>query len=109
MTAKKVWAKSTNGPDVTDVESLMRAIGGLHSAHVAVTLSPSGIGSTGGVKLLLTASFDVLPGSSVARMIQAESEWPCAEGHDIWAHIFEGLYQLDFQIGEAYQNEALWK
>lgn len=109
MTAKRQWAKSTNGPDVTDVESLMRAIGTLHSATVSATFSPDGIGSTGGVKLTLSASFDVLPGSSVARLIVAESRWPCPEGHDIWAHIFQGLYQLDYQISQAYQNESLWQ
>lgn len=109
MTAKKQWAKSTNGPDWTDVETLMRAIGGLHSGHVGLCLSPSGTGASGGLKIDLVMRFDVLPGSSLPAVVTAESDWPCPEGHDLAAHIFQGLYQLDYQISEVYKQESLWK
>jgi hypothetical protein len=53
--------------------------------------------------------FDVLPGSSLTEEVTAESCWPCPEGHDFWAHVFEGLYHLDYQISQVYKNESLWQ
>jgi len=109
MAAKSQWAKSTNGPDWTDIETLMRAISALHTGHVNVAFSPRGIGSSGGLHIALSILLDVLPGSSLPAVIMAESEWPCAENHDLCAHVFEGLYQLDYQVGEVYKQEELWK
>lgn len=106
---KQRWAKSSNGPDVTDVEMMMRAIGALHSGGVGIQLSPLGIGSTGGIRVSCTMTFDVLPGSSLPEVVVAESTWPCSEGHDIWAHIFSGLYTLDHEISKVYENGSLWK
>jgi len=109
MTAKKQWAKSTNGPDWTDVEMLMRAIQSVHAGNVAIIVSPFGIGSSGGVDLGASMIFDVLPGSSLPPMVQVTSRWPCADHATLAAHAFEALHRLDFQIGEAYKQETLFE
>ena len=109
LTAKKGWEKSTNGPDWTDVEMLMRAIAGLHSGHVAVIVSPDGIGSSGGVNVVASILCDVLPGSQLPPSIQVCKVWPCNTHATLAAHAFSLLHDLDYQIGQTYENESLWK
>lgn len=109
MTAKKVWAKSSNGPDWTDVEMMMRAMSSLHSGHVGVTILPRGIGSSGGLSVSCSMMFDVLPGSSLPPVVSTESSWPCNSHAELTAHVFAGLHQLDFEIGKVYKQESLWK
>jgi hypothetical protein len=100
--------KPSNGPDLTDVETLMRAIGSLHTGTVGVVFSPRGIGSSGGVEVSCAMNFDVLPGSALPPVVMVTSQWPCADGHDFWSHVFDGLYKLDFEISKVYKNEDLW-
>lgn len=109
MTKKKGWEDPTSGPDWIDVEMLMRAIAAVHSAEVAVVISPAGIGPTGGVDVACSAIFDVLPGSSLPKSVQTSSRYPCNTHKTLAAHAFDGLHRLDFEIGETYKNEPLWK
>jgi hypothetical protein len=109
VTAKKGWEKSTNGPDWIDVEMLMRALEGLHSAHVALIISPAGTGSTGGVEVAASALFDVLPGSSLPASVAVHKKWPCTAHASLAGHCFAALHELDFRIGQTYKNEALWE
>ena len=109
MTVKAGWEKSTNGPDWIDVEMLMRAIGGLHSGHVAVIISPDGIGSSGGVDVAASMLFDVLPGSSLPASVAVHKSWPCATHKTLASHAFSLLHDLDFEISKVYKNESLWK
>jgi len=54
-------------------------------------------------------SFDVLPGSSLPKVVIVESPWPCAEHRELDAHVYAGLHQLDFEISKVYKNEKLWQ
>ena len=109
MTRKTGWEEPTNGPDWMDVEMLMRAIGGLHSAHVAIVVSPFGIGSSGGVEVAASALFEVLPGSALPKDVAVAKRWPCSTHKTLAAHAFALLHELDYAIGQVYQNESLWK
>jgi len=109
MTAKKQWAKSTNGPDWTDVEMMLRSISTLHSASIGLTLLPRGIGATGGLSVGANCIFDVLPGSQIPPCVSVTKDWPCNQHADLASHCFALLHELDFQISKVYQNEALWK
>jgi hypothetical protein len=100
---------SSNGPDWTDVEMLMRAIGTLHSGGVGLTLLPRGTGSTGGISVGASIMFDVLPGSSIPEGLTVTGDWPCADHSTFEGHCFFPLHQLDFEIGETYKQEILWK
>lgn len=109
MTRKKGWEDSTNGPDWIDVEAMMRAIGSLHSAEVSVMFSPLGIGATGGLEVMTLCTFEVLPGSSLPKVVMCTSEWPCRDHATLVSHVFATLYDLDAEIGRTYRNEELWK
>jgi len=109
MTVKAGWEQPTNGPDWIDVEMLMRAIGGLHSGHVAIIISPDGIGSSGGVDVAASMLFDVLAGSSLPSAVATHGTFPCATHKTLAAHAFSLLHDLDFEIGKVYKNESLWK
>lgn len=87
----------------------MRAIQAVHSAHVEVTLSPRGTGFGTGVDVQLTSRMDVLPGSAIPELISVANSWPCGEHADLMAHIYAGLYALDFEIQKTYENSKLWQ
>lgn len=106
---KSGWEESTKGPDWIDCESLMRAIGAVHGGHVALIVSPAGTGSTGGVTVVASAIFDVLPESSLPETISIVKDWPCASHKTLAAHGFSLLHELDFAISKAYKNGQLWK
>lgn len=101
--------KSTNGPDLIDCEAMMRAIGAVHSGHVELRLRPTGTGLGTGVSIQAIMNFDVLPGSSLPAQIVSESDWPCGVCGSFWGHVFNGLYALDFKIGEVYEQSELWQ
>jgi len=109
MTRKIGWEEPMKGPDWMDVESLMRAIGGLHSAHVALVISPDGIGSSGGIEVAASAIFDRLSGSALPTDVGIVKAWPCNTHKTLAAHAFALLHELDYAISQVYQNEELWK
>ena len=106
---KNQWAVSSNGPDWTDVETLIRAIGALHSAHVAVILSQCGIGSSGGISVVASALFERLPGSQLPPSVQVKAEWPNATHATLEGVAFAQLYALDYEISRVYEQSSLWK
>lgn len=109
MTRKKGWEDSSNGPDWIDVESLMRAIGSLHSGHVGFSVLPRGTGFNGGVSVAAQMLLDVLPGSQVPNCVSVTADWPCDKHPTFVAHVFALMYDLDYEVGKAYQQEVLWK
>jgi hypothetical protein len=106
---KTGWEEPTTGPDWIDVESLMRAIGALHSGHVAVVVSPYGTGATGGLDVAASIVLDVLPGSALPANIVVDKRWPCSTHKTFAAHAFSLLHQLDYEISKVYKQESLWK
>ena len=100
---------SSSGPDFVDVEMMMRAMESAHSGHVDLKLVPLGTRLGGGVTITLTMNFDVLPGSSLPPTVSSVSTFPCGTCEGFWDHVFAGLYTLDFQVGETYENSELWK
>jgi hypothetical protein len=99
---------SSNGPDWTDVEMLMRAIGALHSGRVGLTVLPRGTGATGGVTIGASIMIDVLPGSSIPLGVTVTGDWPCNGHRTFEGHCFNLLHQLDYEIGKTYKQEVLW-
>lgn len=109
MKGKKEWRASSNGPDVLDVTTMMAAIGTLHSAHVALIVSPSGTGSPTSVDLAMSALFDRLPGSSLPEGVGCHATYPSKDGESFWGLAFKLCWQLDEAISQVYQQESLWK
>jgi hypothetical protein len=109
MTKKDGWEEPSIGPDWIDVEMMMRSISALHSAHVAVIVTPFGTGSTGGVEVAASALFEKLPGSSLPESVAVNKGWPCSTHKTLAAHAFALMHDLDFAISKVYQNERLWE
>lgn len=109
MTKKAGWEEPSTGPDWIDVEALMRAIGALHSADVAVIISPRGTGFNGGIDVAASALFQRLPGSQLPASVVVDKVWPCNTHKTLAAHAFSLLHGLDYEISKVYENERLWK
>lgn len=109
MSAKSAWRESSSGPDVLDCAVMMAAIGALHSAHVAVIVSPSGTSSPTSVDVAMSALFDRLPGSSLPPSVGVHSEWPNKAGQSFWGLVYELCWKLDEGIGQVYRQESLWE
>jgi len=109
MGRKTGWEGSTKSPDWTDVATMMRAMGALHSGAVGATVLPLGTGSNGGVSVAVSIMFDVLPGSSLPDCVAVSKPWPCTSHKTLAAHVFALLYELDYKISAVYQQESLWK
>lgn len=103
----KEWAKSTNGPDWIDLRAMMLAVGQLHTAEVELIVSPLGTGSTGAVQVKLVAHFDLLPGSSLPETVQVMGEWPHPDRKSLTDLAYNLIWQLDYQIGKAYNQMSL--
>jgi hypothetical protein len=99
--------KHLKGPDWTDVATMMSAMETLHGCRVGLTVIAGSQGHNGCLDIVLSAVFPVLPGSAELSVAEAKSEWPCKECKTLAAHIFGGLYRLDFAISERYKQEVL--
>lgn len=99
--------KSTNGPDQTDVETMMRAIEQAHTGRVQLTVSCAGIGPGGGLAVVLSFSLPSVCGREDEDQVLVVNRWPCPLHRDWWACIFEGLYRLDRAIGRQYHQDTL--
>jgi hypothetical protein len=106
---RKEWREHSNGPDILDVNAMMAAIGTLHSAHVALILSPAGTGSPTSVDLAMSALFDLLPGSSLPGGVAAHATYPSKDGESLMGLAYKLCWQLDEEISKVYKQESLWK
>lgn len=101
--------KPSNGPDWIDVETMMRAMSALHSGKVGLTLLPVGIGSSGGLSMAASIMFDVLPGSAIPPCVSIVKNWPCSQHVTLPGHGFALLLELDFKVGQMYEQASLWE
>lgn len=109
MPVKKEWRESSTGPDVLDCAVMMSALQSLHSAHVAVIVSPGGTGFTTSVDIAVSALFDVLPGSALTEGVGVHSVWPDPRGRSFWGLVYDLCWKVDEEISKVYRNEELWK
>lgn len=105
---KAQWAKSSNGPDWTDVEMGLRALDAVFGGRTTVTISPEGISSSGGLIIQIATLFENVPGGLEPTLIVSESKWPCKQCATFPGHVLGGIYKQDFNIGEAHQQSRLW-
>jgi len=106
---KKEWRESSDGPDIMDVMTMIGALEALHSAHVALIVSPHGTGSGIGADINLNAIFEVLPGSSLPAGVGVGIEYPGKYGESFWGMVYSLCWKLDEEISKVYKNESLWK
>lgn len=107
MARKAEWAKSTNGPDWTDIEAMLRSIEGLHGGAVVLSVSTVGIGASGGLALSAVHSLETLAENATHSGVGVDALWPskdCATMEGLW---YQLLWRLDFAIGENYQQQKI--
>jgi len=105
---KAGWEQPTIGPDWIDVEGMMRAIRAVHGGAVELIVRPTGIGFGSGVCVVARSTADVLPESSLPRVIEVERAWPCDLHARLVGHSFALLYDLDAAIAKAYRESDLF-
>lgn len=93
----------------TDVESMLRALDGIHSGRTRLVISAVGIGATGGIHTEVITEFNALPGSQQFKEVRSESDWPCKDHKDYVAHLISGLYHHDHNIEAAYEQSEIPK
>jgi hypothetical protein len=104
---KTDWAKSTNGPDWTDVAMLMSAIGTLHTCRVALAITVPTAGHNGGIHMCATAKFDTLPGSDLPKEVTSEGDWPSGRSATFAGAAYACVFALDYRISQAYEQMVL--
>lgn len=104
---KKEWRESSNGPDCLDVAVVMTAIETLHGCHVALIVSPATTGSGMSVELAMSAMFETLPNSELAKFVGVHSEWPGKKGTSFWGEAYSLCWTLDEAISKAYKQMSL--
>jgi hypothetical protein len=87
----------------------MSAIQALHSAHVALIVSPPETGSVTFVDIAVSALFDVLPGSALTGGVGVHEIWPDKEGRSFWGLVYDLCWRLDSEISKVYKQEELWQ
>jgi hypothetical protein len=107
MGAKRQWAQSTNGPDWTDIEAMMRALESVHTGEVVLTVSTVGIGATGGMALSAHHVLATLGEDATHTGCGVDTLWPNRQHTTLEAAVYELLYRLDFAIGDHYQQEKI--
>jgi len=107
VASSKQWAKSSNGPDWTDVLMTMAAIESTHTCRAGLTVTPASAGHSGGGKCEVWAVFDILPGSSLPSRIAVDFTWPTGRGLGLVGSAYRALIELDYKIGKEYVQQKL--
>jgi len=103
----KQWAKSTNGPDWTDVMMTMNVLEQTHDCRVGATVIPGGLAHNGGGKVTVWADFDVLPDSEVPSRVEIAFNWPSGRGLGLVGALYRALIELDYKVGGEYRQSKL--
>lgn len=86
---------------------LMGAIGALHGCRVGLTVTAPIQGHNGSLSILAEARFDLLPGSSLPRVVSITEEWPNVKHATFDGLCYNAVWQLDYQISKVYENMPL--
>jgi len=107
VASSKQWAKSSNGPDWTDVLMTMTAIEELNTCRVGLTVTPASHGHNGGGKCVAWADFDTLPGSDFPKRVEVSFTWPSGRGLGLVGAAYRALIELDYKVGSSYRQKKL--
>jgi len=96
--------KYGSGIGLTEAIAMMGAIEVMHTCRVALTVTTRGQAHNGAAHINLEATFPLLPGSELPKVVGVQHTWPTRT-----ATTFEGLFynlcwQLDYAIQQAYEQ-----
>jgi hypothetical protein len=92
------WRAAVNGPDWTDVRTMMGCIQELHKSSCFLELAPDGLGP--GTALTVRACvLSNRPGEDLKPMeLCTAGEWPNRAGQTLPALVLDLLYRLDHEV-----------
>jgi len=107
VTARRGWEKSTNGPDWTDIASLMSAIEVMHTCRVSLIVTAGSQGHNGGIHVVALAVFDRLPGSGIPKQAEAKGDFPTARTKTFDGLCYALVFELDYAIQQLYEQQLM--
>ena len=99
--------KYGTGVGMTDVGAMMKAIEAMHTCHVEYRVQTAGKGVDGSILIECVATFDVLPGSDLPKIVGVHHSWPSKAASTFDGLCYNLLWQLDFAIQQAYEQMPL--
>jgi len=99
--------KYGTGIGMTDVGAMMKAIEAMHSCRVEFRVQTAGKDVSGSMHIVCEASFDVLPGSDLPKLVGVEHTWPSSAARTFDGLCYNLLWQLDYAIQKAYEQMPL--
>lgn len=99
------WRDAQNKPDWTDIFTVMRAIEGLHSVTVFVTLTAGVFDGPSGFITIFAQHTSAMGEASVLGepVMCSCGEWPCKDHKDFATCLYGALLELDSQL-----SSKLW-
>jgi len=99
--------KYSTGIGMTDVAAMMKAIEALHDCQVTFSVQTDGKDVSGRIRIVCGATFDVLPGSDLPKVVTVGHTWPSKAASTFDGLLYNLLWQLDFAIQKAYEQLPL--
>lgn len=99
--------KYGSGIALSDAITMMGAIEAMHSCRVKMIGITRGQAHNGSMIISLEASFDVLPGSDLPKLITVQHTWPTRTASTFEGLLYNLCWQLDYAIQKAYEQMPL--
>jgi hypothetical protein len=99
--------KYGTGIGMTDVAAMAKAVEAMHSCRVEFIVRTRGTGVDGSLDIECIASFVVLPGSDLPRVVGVQHHWPSKAARTFDGLLYNLLWQLDYAIQKAYEQMPL--
>ena len=106
MGKDKQWAVGGEKPDWMDVAAALRAVDAIHLGKTMVSISAQGIGSSGGIAVVISTLWEVLNGSRHRDLVTTERLWTGHLESELPAFVLGGIYHHDFACGQSYQQRT---
>lgn len=106
MGKSRPWATGGTTPDWLDVECALRALAELYGGVTMVSILPAGIGSTGGLHLAISSTWDRLPGTDLEDVVVTCRETRAYGCESLPAFVLGGVYEHEFAVGNAWQQRS---
>jgi len=87
----------------------IRAVDGMHLGVTMVTILPVGIGSTGGLRVAISTTWEPAPGSPEMPCVITERVCEDFRIEALPAFVLGGIYSHDYALGEAYQQRDFFR
>jgi len=99
--------KFGSGVGMTDVAAMMKAVEAMHECHVAFHVRTAGTDVGGRMDIDCEATFDVLPGSELPKVVGVRMRWPNKAASTFDGLCYNLLWQLDYAIQKAYEQMSM--